>query len=331
MKSILFILNPAAGKTQAKEQLFDIIMAFTAADYRVTVFPTQRRKDARNIVITEGNAYDLIVCAGGDGTLDEVVSGYMLSGCKAPLGYIPAGSTNDFARSLGIPLEPLAAVTNIITGLPFSVDVGGFRDPEHPESVHIPASKESSLPWMKTPHSPLQPELPKIAEEYFVYIAAFGAFTEISYSTDQQFKNMFGHAAYILNAARNVGNNLVSYDATFEFNHRTITDNFVYAMITNSLSVGGIKNVVLSDDVKFDDGEFECLLIKTPSNPLELQAIMNSLLISEVNEKYMYCFKTSEIKITSNEDIPWVLDGEFGGNHKQVIIKNHQKVLPIFR
>lgn len=319
MKSLLFILNPNAGKTHAKEQLFDIISAFSDSGYLVTVFPTQKSMDGRNIIISEGSKYDLIVCAGGDGTLDNVVSGYMLSGCNVPLGYIPAGSTNDFARSLGIPLEVPAAVTNILTGLPFSVDVGGFRDPEVPEAIHVPVM-DSTNDLLNQP-----------AEDYFIYIAAFGAFTELSYSTNQQFKNLFGHAAYILNAAGTLGNGLVPYEVTFEFNGQKITDTFVYAMITNSLSVGGLRNVILSDDVKFDDGKFECLLIKMPTNPLDLQAIINSLLISEVNEKYMYCFKASEIKVTSSVPIPWTRDGEFGGNHKQVIIKNHQKAIRIFR
>lgn len=331
MKSLLFILNPAAGKSQIKDNLFEIITAFSEANYRVTVFPTQKRMDARNIVITEGNQYDVIVCAGGDGTLDEVTSGYMLSGCKVPLGYIPAGSTNDFARSLNIPLEPLAAVTNIITGIPVPVDVGGLRDPEHPESIHIPSTLKDSVPWIKQEHSPLVPITPAVAEDYFIYIAAFGAFTELSYSTDQQFKNMFGHAAYILTAATSLSRNLVPYEATFEYGDTVITDTFVYAMITNSLSVGGMRNVILSDDIQFDDGEFECLLIKMPNSAIELQTILNSLILSEVNDKYMYCFKASEVKITSKEEIPWVRDGEFGGNHKQVIITNHQKALPIFR
>lgn len=330
MKSLLFIMNPTAGRTQAKENMFEIISAFSSANYLVTVFPTQKRMDARNIVIAEGAKYDVIVCSGGDGTLDEVASGYMLSGCKVPLGYIPAGSTNDFARSLGIPLEPMAAVTNIITGIPVPVDVGGLRDPEHPESIHIPSFSDSR-PWIQKQHSPLNQIAPAVAEDYFIYIAAFGAFTELSYSTDQQFKNMFGHAAYILNAATSLSRNLVPYEATFEYHDTVITDTFVYAMITNSLSVGGLRNVILSDDIQFDDGEFECLLIKMPNSPIELQTILNSLLISEVNEKYMYCFKASEVKITSKEDIPWVRDGEFGGTHKQVIITNHQKALPIFR
>ncbi len=331
MKSILFILNPTAGKTHVKNYLFNIIASFSEADYRVTVYPTQKPMDGRNIVMSEGDNYDLIVCAGGDGTLDDVVTGYMMSNCKVPLGYIPAGSTNDFARSLGIPLEPLAAVTNIITGLPFAVDVGGFRESDSAEPSPILTTNQISSSPESENKSILQPPAPTPTEDYFVYIAAFGAFTELSYSTDQQFKNMFGHAAYILNAAINLGNNLASYEATIEYNHQVITDNFVYVMITNSLSVGGMRNVVLADDVKFDDGEFECLLIKAPTNPIELQAIINSLLISEVNEKYMYCFKASELKITSAEEIPWTLDGEFGGNHKQVIIKNHQKAIQIYR
>lgn len=295
MKEMLFILNPAAGKTHIKNRLFDVINAFSEADYRVTVFPTRQPNDGRSIVISEGSDYDLIVCAGGDGTLDDVVTGFMLSKCDKPLGYIPAGSTNDFARSLGIPLEPMAAVTNITSGHPFPIDVGSFNK-----------------------------------HDYFIYVAAFGAFTEISYSTDQQVKNMFGHAAYIMKGIRSL-NNVTTYQATIRYDDVEITDNFIYAMITNSLSVGGMRNVVLADDVKFDDGIFECLLIKTPTNPIELQAIINSLLISEVNEKYMYCFKASRLEITSEEDIPWVMDGEFGGEHKEVVIENHQKAIQIIR
>ncbi|MBQ8148115.1 MAG: diacylglycerol kinase family lipid kinase [Lachnospiraceae bacterium] len=294
-KELLFILNPAAGKTHIKDRLFDVINAFSDAGYRVTVFPTKQAMDGRNIVISEGSDYDLIVCAGGDGTLDDVVTGYMLSKCSIPLGYIPAGSTNDFARSLGIPLETLPAVTNITSGHPFAIDIGSFN-----------------------------------VNDYFIYIAAFGAFTEISYSTNQQFKNMFGYAAYIMSTAKSL-NSVTTYQATIRYDDQEITDNFIYAMITNSLSVGGLRNVVLADNIKFDDGMFECLLIKTPTNPLELQAIINSLLLSEVNEKYMYCFKAKKIEISSEEEIPWVRDGEFGGNHKQVVIENHQKAIQIIR
>lgn len=294
-KNLLFILNPTAGKTHIKNVLFDVIHAFSEANYRVTVYPTKEPKDGQNIVISDGQDYDLIVCAGGDGTLDDVITGYMLSKCQVPLGYIPAGSTNDFARSLGIPLEPMAAVTNIITGAPFSIDVGRFNK-----------------------------------NDYFIYVAAFGAFTEISYSTNQQFKNMFGHAAYIMSSLRGL-NNITTYEATIRYDGHEFTDTFIYAMVTNSLSVGGMRNVVLADDVQFDDGIFECLLIKAPTNPLELQAIINSLLISEVNEKYMYCFKTSSLEILSDTEIPWVMDGEFGGNQTHVIIENCQKALSIIR
>ncbi len=294
-KELLFILNPTAGKTHIKNNLFEIINAFSDANYRVTVYPTKQPNDGQNIVISEGNDYDLIVCAGGDGTLDDVVTGYMQSKCQVPLGYIPAGSTNDFARSLGIPLEPLAAVENIISGFPFRVDVGCFNQ-----------------------------------DDYFIYVAAFGAFTEVSYSTNQQFKNMFGHAAYVMSSIRGL-NNITPYTATIRYDDREITDTFIYAMVTNSLSVGGMRNVVLADNVEFDDGIFECLLIKAPTKPFELQSIINSLLISEVNEKYMYCFKASRLEITSEEEIPWVMDGEFGGNQKHVVIENCRKAIPIIR
>lgn len=295
MKQVLFIFNPTAGKSQLKNHLFDVLQTFTQNDYLVTTYPTRQAGDGYAFVKQHGSEYDLVVCSGGDGTLNEITSGIVQSQCKVPLGYIPAGSTNDFARSLSIPFDPVAAVTNIVSGAPFMIDVGSFN-----------------------------------GEKNFVYIAAFGAFTDVSYSTDQQFKNIFGHAAYILNGARTLSN-IASYHASITFDDITVEDDFIYAMITNSLSVGGMKSMVLDNDVSFDDGLFECLFIKTPKNAIELQAIINSLLLSEVHPDYMFCFKAKNLQVNSTEEIPWTLDGDFGGNHKSVTIKNIQKVLPIIR
>lgn len=293
MKDLLFIVNPAAGKTHIKNKLFDVIDAFSLADYRVTVCPTRKPFDGRNIVMDEGANYDMIVCAGGDGTLDDVVTGLMMSDFDVPLGYIPAGSTNDFARSLGIPRTPIPAVQNIISGIPFPIDIGSLND------------------------------------DYFVYIAAFGAFTEVSYSTNQHFKNVFGHAAYILNGVKNIPS-ITSYNVKIKYDNQEISGDYIYAMITNSLSVGGFKNLV-PEDVEFDDGEFECVLIHTPKNAIELQAIVNSLLINEINDNYMTYFKASRVKVYSDKEIPWTVDGEYGGSHTKVVIQNHQRALSIMR
>ncbi len=292
-KKALFIMNPKAGKTVMKDHIYNVIREFTKADYRVTVYPTSQPFDARHCVIKEADDYDMVICSGGDGTLDDTISGYMMSDCKKPQGYIPTGSTNDFARSLGIPLEIMPAVNSIISGSPFDIDIGSLND-----------------------------------KDYFVYVAAFGIFTEVSYDTNQRAKNMFGYAAYVLRAIKSL-NQVETYHATIHYGNKTIEDTFIYAMITNSLSVGGLRNVILSDYVEFDDGEFECLLIKAPKNLIELQEIVNSLMLSEVNVDYMYSFKASSLHITFDSEIPWTTDGEYGGAYKEVEITNHRKAVPI--
>lgn len=291
MKSLLFIINPSAGRTHIKNRLFDVIDAFSRAGYWVHTFPTKAKYDARNVVIEQGKNYDLIVCAGGDGTLDDTVAGMMTCNCKVPLGYIPAGTTNDFARSLNIPREPMPAVENIIYGKAFNIDIGSLNG------------------------------------QYFVYVAAFGAFTEVSYSTPQVYKNYFGHAAYILEGIKSL-TSIKGYDIEVEFGDKRVSGNYMYGMITNSLSVGGFKSIG-NRYVEFDDGLFEVVLIKTPTNAMDLQSIMSALLLNEINEDFMFSFKAANIKLRCEEDIPWTLDGEYGGDHKEVEIINHQRQISI--
>ncbi len=296
MKKLLFVYNPRAGKEMLKPRLSDVLDIFVKAGYEVTVHPTQAYRDAYyQIKEYEVGKYDLIACSGGDGTIDEVATGMMkrreMGKDVVPVGYIPAGTTNDFAKSLHIPRKPLAAADNAVKGVPFPCDIGKFND------------------------------------SVFVYIAAFGIFTDVSYETDQAVKNVLGHMAYILEGAKRIFN-IPSYKIKVEHDGEVIEDEFIFGMVTNSRSVGGFSNMV-GKNIVFDDGLFEVTLIKTPKNPIALQEIIAALLIEQVDTKHMYTFKTRKITFDSVEEIPWTLDGEFGGEQDYVEIENVQKAMEI--
>ena len=296
MKKLLFVYNPRAGKEMLKPRLSDVLDIFVKAGYEVTVHPTQAYRDAYyQIKEYEVGKYDLIACSGGDGTIDEVATGMMkrreMGKDVVPVGYIPAGTTNDFAKSLHIPRKPLAAADNAVKGVPFPCDIGKFND------------------------------------SVFVYIAAFGIFTDVSYETDQAVKNVLGHMAYILEGAKRIFN-IPSYKIKVEHDGEVIEDEFIFGMVTNSRSVGGFSNMV-GKNIGFDDGLFEVTLIKTPKNPIALQEIIAALLIEQVDTKHMYTFKTKKITFDSVEEIPWTLDGEFGGEQDYVEIENVQKAMEI--
>lgn len=296
MKKLLFVYNPRAGKEMLKPRLSDVLDIFVKAGYEVTVHPTQAYRDAYyQIKEYEVGKYDLIACSGGDGTIDEVATGMMkrreMGKDVVPVGYIPAGTTNDFAKSLHIPRKPLAAADNAVKGVPFPCDIGKFND------------------------------------SVFVYIAAFGIFTDVSYETDQAVKNVLGHMAYILEGAKRIFN-IPSYKIKVEHDGEVIEDEFIFGMVTNSRSVGGFSNMV-GKNIVFDDGLFEVTLIKIPKNPIALQEIIAALLIEQVDTKHMYTFKTKKITFDSVEEIPWTLDGEFGGEQDYVEIENVQKAMEI--
>ena len=292
MKRLLFIYNPHAGKELLKPKLSDIIDIFVKAGYEVVAYPTQSYRDAyRKVSEYESDEYDLVVCSGGDGTIDEVVTGMMQRDKRDPIGYIPTGKTNDFANSLHIPKGLLRAADNAVNGTLFPCDVGKFND------------------------------------DIFVYIAAFGLFTDVSYQTKQEMKNVLGHLAYVLEGTKRLFN-VPSYRIKVTHDGETLEDEFIFGMVTNSRSVGGFRNMI-GKQVVFDDGLFEVTLIKTPKNPLALQEIVASLLIEQVDTKHMYSFKTGRITFESLEEIPWTLDGEFGGAHDEVTVENLNRQLRI--
>lgn len=293
MKRMLFIYNPNAGKGLLKAKLSDVLDIMVKAGYEVVVYPTQSYKDAYRKVVHMDKDYDIVVCSGGDGTLDEVVTGMMKRDKedRIPIGYIPTGTTNDFANSLHISRDIMEAADAVVHGRPFACDVGRFN------------------------------------KDVFVYVAAFGLFTDVPYQTDQKLKNALGHAAYVLEGVKRLSN-VPSYHIKITADGREIEDEFMIGMITNSKSVAGFRSI-MGKDVKFDDGEFEVMLIKKPKTLIGLQEIITALLIESFDTKHMYTFKAKEITLESKDEIPWTLDGEYGGQHEEVHIINKKQALEI--
>lgn len=288
-KQMLFIINPRSGREKIRQKLLDILDAYTAAGYQVQVHVTQSQGDAGRAVQGCGAKKDLIICSGGDGTLNEVISGMMELSKPVTLGYIPSGSTNDFASSLKLPKQLLPAALNAVHGTPFAIDIGRFCD-----------------------------------DRYFVYVAAFGALTEVSYQTPQDKKNLLGHQAYILEGVKSL-TSIKTYVMKITCPETVIEGEFIYGMVTNTISVGGFKGLV-NQKVALNDGLFEVLLIRAPKTPLELSGIVAAILThDEENNEFLCKFKTKELKIEAAEPVDWVLDGEYGGSRKEVSIVNLQK------
>ncbi len=292
-KSLLFIVNPRSGKGQIKEHLADILDIMIKAGYQVSVHITQAGSDATKQTIERAKEFDRIVCSGGDGTLDEVVTGMMQLPVadRKPIGYIPAGSTNDFGNSLGIDKNMLNAARISVSDNLFPCDIGNFNS------------------------------------DSFVYVAAFGIFTEVSYATSQDLKNLLGHAAYIIEGAKQL-RDIPSFRMQVEYDGNVIYDEFIYGMITNSKSVGGFQGIIRGN-IGLNDGVFEATLIKMPRNPMELNEILGFMTGIIPDSEMVYSFQTSEIKFTCSEDVPWTLDGEFGGNHKVVNVVDENSALEI--
>ena len=297
-RQMLFLYNPSAGRGTFKTHLSDVIDLFVKAGYDVVVHPTQAKGDAFETVRTFRYPYDSVGCCGGDGTLDAVVAGMIKRVDRIPIGYIPAGTVNDFASSLHIPKQTIRAARQIVEGVPFPFDVGQMND------------------------------------STFVYVAAFGMFTDVSYETSQEVKNMIGQAAYILEGVRRLSK-VPKHHVRVSYEGGTIEDDFVLGMVTNTKSVGGFRSIIGSK-VFFDDGEFEVTLVKYPKNLLELQAAMNALINQSVKQTMIkgsdgpiIQFRSSDITFDSFEEIKWTRDGEYGGTYEHVEVKNLPRALRI--
>lgn len=282
-EKMLFVFNPCSGKGQIKNKLMEIVSIFSRAGFDITIYPTKAAMDAYERVCEADGQYDCIVCSGGDGTLNEVISAvnsYHLS--RPKVGYIPTGSTNDFASTLGIPKDMCKAACAIAAGAMMSVDIGKFND------------------------------------RYFNYVAAFGLFTDISYKTPQNIKNVLGHQAYILESLKSISK-IESYSMVVRNGEQVIKGSFIYGMVANSESVGGIKGVS-GRQVLLNDGLFEVMLVRAPKNPMELQLITTGLVTRDDDNPMIERFKTDHVIIESEEIVAWTLDGEDGRTHDRAEI-----------
>ena len=290
MKTLLFIYNPLAGKGKIRAKLSTILELYKFQGYIATVYPTSANGDGYSFVKGLTTNYDLIVCSGGDGTLNEVVSGLLDSSRNIMLGYIPSGSTNDFAKSVGIPVEICRAMKVSCSGRPYELDVGCLN------------------------------------KRHFVYVAGFGAFTKVSYITPQKMKNILGYLAYLLQGIKELSE-LREYEAKIRYEKGIITGKYIVGLIMNSFSIGGFRSPI-SSVTELNDGIFEVLLIRMPQNLLELQGIIAALLGNPMDSEYVDYFQTSYVEIES-EEMEWTVDGEYGGKYKKVGIKNLNRAIRI--
>lgn len=293
LKKLLFLYNPYSGRGVIKEKLSEIVELFCENDYEVTIYSTKKTGDARSKIIATGMNYDIVVCSGGDGTLNEVTDGLMTIDNPPPCGYIPAGTVNDFAKSFKLPKDMTEAAGVAITGSPVLCDIG------------------------------------EINGGYFDYIAAFGAFTQVSYETSQITKNILGKLAYFFEGVKKLPY-VRKYAIEVTAGEEHFEDEIIYGMITNSFSVGGFLSL-FDDDVALDDGKLEAFFIKAPKNVIEFQVIINALLTSDVSCKYFYYYHVSEVTVKCDEEIAWTVDGEYGGDIAEARINVHKQAVAFVR
>jgi len=296
MNRLLFIYNPTSGTGQVKSSLAAILDVFTKAGWVTTSYPTQCAGDAARIARELGGQFDRVVCAGGDGTISEVASGLVELDDPPPVGYIPFGSTNDYATTLKLPRKPReAALVASGTGVAAPTDIGFLND------------------------------------KPFIYVAAFGAFTKVAYDTPQELKNTFGHLAYIFAGIASLPT-IAPYHLKLDYDGQSLEDDFYFGMVSNSQSIGGVKPPKV-EQVVLDDGLFEVTLVKKPLSLADLtdglQALVN--LSPADRSGVLVQFQARDLTFTCEQPIPWTVDGEFGGSQPVSRVVNRQKALRIVR
>ncbi len=296
-KRALILLNRSAGTGRAGLNTWSIIKRFAEEGYESVVYPIIPGTDlvSEKLIAEYGEKIDIILCSGGDGTLNHVIRELMRSKHRPRLAYLPSGSTNDFAKTLGIPSEFERALDTVFRGIPFRYDVGSLNG------------------------------------NYFNYVAAFGAFSAVSYATDQQLKNILGHAAYIVSAVSELYENMrYSRHMRIEADDFVIEDDFIFGAVCNSAYVGGFS-VFRDADVSLDDGKMEMFLIKTPQTAADLQGILNAVQRGMPDDPFIKFRHVSNVRITSAEETAWTVDGEFGGAYKEAVIQVTRQAIPIMR
>lgn len=288
-KKLLFVFNPHSGKAMIKNRLLDIIQSFVNEGYRVETYPTKGRADATRVINERGAEFDRIVVSGGDGTLNESISGLLNLDKKPCIGYIPTGTTNDFASNLKIPKDMKKAANIAVEGNPFDCDVGKFND------------------------------------RNFLYVAAFGAFTDVAYETPQVNKNILGQLAYFFEGIKKLYN-IKSYKLKLKVNGEEISGDYIFGMASNSNYVAGMK----ADSklhAALNDGLFEILLVKNPANIIEFQALISDLMMQNITTERFTVLKTNKASFEFEDDVAWTLDGEYGGTVKTADISLEEKAV----
>lgn len=290
MKKMLFIVNPNAGKGSASKDIFRVIDIFIKNGYEISVYFTQKAGELPDILCEKASQYDCITVYGGDGTLNEAINGLARSNVHPTIGYIPKGTVNDFASSLSIPKDAVKAAENICKGKPISCDIGCFNG------------------------------------RYYTYVAAFGAFTEVSYATSQSKKKIFSRLAYIFEGIKAFFK-IKKIHCKVEYNGNVIEDDFIYAMASNTKSVGGFK--IPDFTVDMSDGKLEILLVKSPKGLSQWLGLITSLLAQKLSSPLIKKFSAEKVVFIPEENTGWTIDGEFGGTPDKVEICAVQKVLNI--
>lgn len=293
MKKLLLVMNPYAGMRKGKRYLADVVELFNRADYLVLTHMTAGQGDCARVVERMAKDVDLVVCAGGDGTFNEAVTGLMRSGCEVPIGYLPCGSTNDFAASLNISTNVVQAAKDILDGVPTAVDVGRF------------------------------------GERYFTYVASFGAFTKASYATSQNVKNALGHMAYLLEGIQELSQ-IRRTHVRLELEDRVIEDDFLFGAVSNSTSVGGI--LTLSPKlVDLQDGKFELLLVRAPRDAIEVAECIRALRTQKYNCAMITFLSTDRLSVKAEPQMVWTLDGERADGAEQIQVKNIHRAIRLMK
>ncbi len=284
MKKMLFIMNPFSGQKKANKFLPDILLLFTQAGYDVLTHMTTGPGSAMEVSARLGGAVDLVVCCGGDGTFNETISGLLQVGAQVEVGYIPAGSTNDFAASLKLSGSPLQAAQDILDGTAVSYDVGRFAD------------------------------------RYFSYVASFGAFTKASYATPQSIKNALGHTAYLLEGIQELSQ-IRKEHVRFELDGEVVEDDFLFGAICNSTSVGGVLTL---DPrlVDMADGYLEVLLVRAPRSLAEIAECIQAVQTQEFNCAMITFRSARSLKVLASPEMPWTLDGERAEGREEIQVDN---------
>lgn len=282
MKRMLFLINPVSGKLVLNDSLMEVVEIFSAGDYEITIKLTKSKEDMVTAA-RESEDYDIIVCCGGDGTLNMVAGAVFEAGVDTLIGYIPGGTTNDFANSRRIDTVAVGAAKQIVEGVERDTDLGILNGAP------------------------------------FMYVAAFGMFSDVSYLTSREMKKNLGHAAYVLEGLKSFST-AKPYRLKMTHDGGTIEGDFIYGMVSNSRRVGGFAMPIMQN-VLYDDGEMEIILVRHPKTPVEMQKVINALVMQTADESSVYMFKTKKAVFESESEIPWTLDGEFGGAYKHTDIE----------